>query len=75
MDTKRSHEEAAKHLSLAFKMYEVATEMMRDRYRHHLPNETEDEIQARVTAWLHERPGAEQGDGRGRPGTWPRSQK
>ena len=34
---------------------------------------TEAEIELRVTAWYHHRPGAEHGDAEGIPGVWPRS--
>jgi hypothetical protein len=47
---------------------EIARQNLRRRY----PAATAEEIEERLVAWLHERPGAEHGDAAGRPGTWPR---
>ena len=67
------HKTAARRLNLCFDMFEFGAEMMRQKLRRDDPKATEDEIHARFTAWLHNRPGAEHGDGWGHPGTWPRS--
>lgn len=46
----------------ASEMYEVGVELERCRLQRLHPNETSAEIEARVAAWLFERPGAENGD-------------
>jgi hypothetical protein len=46
--------------------------MMRQTLRRTHLDLTEPEIEARVRAWLAERPGAPFGDAVGRPVTWPR---
>ena len=66
------HETPAQRLRLALDLFEFGTDMMRQKLRREHPDATEDEIQARLVAWLQERPGAELGDGVGRPGRWPR---
>lgn len=68
----KSHETPAQRLRTALDLFEFGTDMMRQKLRREAPDATEDEIQARLVAWLQERPGAELGDGVGRPGRWPR---
>ncbi len=73
MDTEATLSETpARRLRLALDLFEFGTDMMRQNLRRETPDATEDEIQARLIAWLQERPGAELGDGVGRPGRWPR---
>jgi hypothetical protein len=48
-------------------MFELGTEMMRQKLRREHPDADEEEIRSRYLAWLHDRPGAEHGDGVGRP--------
>jgi hypothetical protein len=68
----REAERAAARLRLAFDLFEAGEQMMRLNLRRRHPDESEPQIQARLEAWLHERPGAEYGDAEGRPGPWPR---
>lgn len=63
---------AAARLRTALEMFETGVEMMRQNLRRRHPTLTDAEIEARVRAWLHERPGAEFGDAVGRRVAWPR---
>jgi hypothetical protein len=65
--------EAADRLRLALSLFAAGEALMRQNLRRRHPEATEDEIEARLTAWLSERPGAEQGDAVGRAGRWPRA--
>ncbi|HXD98120.1 MAG TPA: hypothetical protein VN646_16345 [Candidatus Acidoferrum sp.] len=65
-------EAAAARLRTAFEMFETGVAMMRQTLRRTHLDLTEPEIEARVRAWLAERPGAPFGDAVGRPVTWPR---
>jgi Rv0078B-related antitoxin len=40
-----------------FELYELAEAMMRQNLRRRFPQESEEQIEARVVAWLHDRPG------------------
>ncbi|MFW6012489.1 MAG: hypothetical protein ACOC92_02135 [bacterium] len=60
--------EAAKRLELAFDLYEAAEAIMRQNLRRRNPEATDEEIEEGIRAWLRRRPGAEHGDGVGRPG-------
>jgi hypothetical protein len=53
-------------------MFDIGVEMMRQNLRRAHPTLTDTEIEARLTAWLSERPGAEFGDAVGRRVDWPR---
>jgi hypothetical protein len=63
---------AARRLRLALELYEAGEAMMRQRLRREHPHLSEREIEARLMAWLMERPGAELGDAAGRLAPWPR---
>jgi hypothetical protein len=67
-----SPEAAAARLRAALEMFETGVEMKRQTIRRNNPGLTELEIDARVRAWLAERPGAPFGDAMGRPVAWPR---
>jgi hypothetical protein len=54
-------------MQLAFELYEVAENMMRQNLRRWHPEADEAEIEHRLNEWLRKRPGAEHGDGVGRP--------
>lgn len=54
-------------MKMAFDLYETAEAIMRQNLRRRLPDAPEDEIERRLVDWLHHRPGAEHGDGDGRP--------
>ncbi len=43
--------------------------MMRQNLRREFPDASEEEIEAKLTEWLHTRPGAENGDCPGKPRT------
>jgi len=56
---------AAANLEDALELADLAERMVRSRLRREHPEWTEDELEERVLAWLHERPGAEHGDAEG----------
>jgi uncharacterized protein YaeQ len=60
-------------LRVALELAELARKMYEQRMRRIHPAETDAEIEVRVVSWMHTRPGAEHGDGVGRPVVWPRS--
>jgi hypothetical protein len=72
MSSDTSNEAAAARLRVALELFETGVEMKRQQLRRDHPDLTGDEIEARVAAWLRERPGAEFGDAVGRRVTWPR---
>jgi hypothetical protein len=49
-------------LRVAFDLFEVGVQMTRSRLRREHPDFTDDQIEASVMAWLHDRPGAPFGD-------------
>ncbi len=55
----------AENLRIAMDLLDDAEELLRQRLRRTTAL-SEEEIDARVLAWLHERPGAEHGDAPGR---------
>ena len=63
----------AEKLRLALVMSSEGFEMKREQLRRRFPEADDDEIDRRLRAWLQERPGAEHGDGVGRPVSWPRT--
>ncbi|HEU4368766.1 MAG TPA: hypothetical protein VFV05_11145 [Methylomirabilota bacterium] len=67
-----AREAAAARLRAALAMFETGVEMMRQNLRRSHPALPDTEIEARVRAWLQERPGAEFGDAVGRRASWPR---
>jgi Rv0078B-related antitoxin len=68
-----ARDQAAARLRAALEMFETGVQMMRQNLRRDHPTLSDAEIEARVTAWLRERPGAEFGDAVGRRVPWPRS--
>ncbi len=66
------HETPAQRLRTALDLFEFGLDMMRQKLRRKSPDAGEDEIQAQLVARLQDRPGAELGDGVGRPSRWPR---
>ena len=56
-------------MALAFDLYEAAEQMMRQNLRRRSPNASDERIEQGIREWLARRPGAEHGDGVGRPGT------
>ena len=67
-----AHHQAAARLRAALEMFETGVQMMRQNLRRSHPTLSDAEIEARLTAWLWERPGAEFGDAVGRRVPWPR---
>jgi hypothetical protein len=65
-------ETPAEKLRLALQLAETAERMLRQRLRRESPTLSDDDIEQRVAAWYSRRPGAELGDGEGRPAPWPR---
>ena len=65
-------ETPAVKLRMALDLAEVAEKMLRQRLRRESPDTPDSEIEERVAEWYRRRPGAEFGDGQGRPGQWPR---
>jgi len=57
----------AERLRVAFELSDAAIVLVRARLRRQHPDATEADLDARVEAWLTERPGAEGGDAVGRP--------
>jgi hypothetical protein len=63
---------AGDRLRTTFELIDLTERMFRQRLRRENPELSDAEIEERVTAWYHTRPGAEHGDSEGTPGTWPR---
>ncbi len=63
-------QDAAARLRLALDMFTTGEDMVRERMRRVHPDWTERQIEEQIGAWLRERPGAENGDGEGRPVEW-----
>jgi hypothetical protein len=63
----------AARLRIAFDLCEMGESMRCAQLRREHPGATADEIEALLVAWLWTRPGAEHGDGWGRPISWPPS--
>jgi len=61
----------AERFRMTLALFEVAEAQMRQRLRRQYTGASEEEIDAKVQAWLLHRPGAEQGDALGRPIPWP----
>ena len=64
--------ELAERLRLAFDLFAAGEALMRQNLKRRFPGASAEEIEARLAAWLSERPGAELGDAVGRPSRWPR---
>ncbi|HWM92692.1 MAG TPA: hypothetical protein VN493_18145 [Thermoanaerobaculia bacterium] len=54
-------------MKMAFDLYETAEAIMRQNLRRRFPDAQEAEIERLLVSWLRRRPGAEHGDGPGRP--------
>jgi hypothetical protein len=65
--------ETADRLRLALDMAATGESLMRGTLRRRHPEADEDTIERMIVAWYGQRPGAESGDGEGRPVPWPRS--
>lgn len=62
--------DAAARLRLALDLFATGEDLARQRLRRLHPEWTASEIEVGIGAWLRERPGAEDGDGEGRPRAW-----
>jgi hypothetical protein len=62
----------AERFRLTLDLFELAERMLRQKLRRKHPDATDAEIDAMIAEWLERRPGAELGDGEGRPIPWPR---
>jgi len=56
-----------KRMQVAFDLFETAQLIMRQNLRRRHPELEDAEIERRLIEWRHRRPGAEYGDGVGRP--------
>jgi len=65
----------ARNLEDALELADLAERMVRARLRRQHPSLSDDELEARVFAWLHDRPGAEYGDAEGRRVELPRPKR
>ncbi len=63
----------AERLQLALDMHETGVELMRARLRREHPDADEAALDAMLTRWLRQRPGAEFGDSAGSPRPWTKS--
>jgi hypothetical protein len=63
---------AAERFRVALDLCATGEAMMRQRIRREHPELSSTETEVRLGAWLHTRPGAEQGDAVGRSVPWPR---
>jgi hypothetical protein len=66
-------EDDASRLRATCALADAARELMRARLKLEHPEATNQAIEGMLSDWLRTRPGAEHGDGVGRPGRWPRS--
>lgn len=66
------NEIAAAKLRTAFDLFTAGERMMRQNLKRRHPEASADQIETMLRQWLRERPGAEHGDGVGRPVSWPR---
>lgn len=57
----------SRRLRQALELFDEGMALMRQNLRRRHPQATEEEIERRLHAWLRTRPGAEHGDGWGRP--------
>lgn len=68
----RKQELIAERFRTTLALFELGEAMLRQKLKRKYPKASEAEIEARVREWRERRPGAEQGDGVGRPVSWPR---
>jgi len=67
-----NHRDVAEAFRVTLDLFEAGVALMRQNLRRQDPSATEAEIDQRLVAWLHHRPGAELGDGVGQPPARPR---
>jgi hypothetical protein len=71
-ETEAARDLLAERLRIALALTEDGFNIKRQQLRRRHPESDEAEIDRLFRAWLQERPGAEHGDGVGRPVSWPR---
>lgn len=64
-------EALATRLRMALDLCELGESMRRAQLQRERPGASDEEIEALLVSWLQTRPGAEHGDGWGRPISWP----
>jgi hypothetical protein len=69
----RCKDPRAGRLALALDLFAASEEIVRQNLRRQHPSASPEQIERYVDEWLRQRPGAESGDGWGRPVTWPRT--
>jgi hypothetical protein len=62
----------AERYRLTLDLFAAGEQIMRQNLRRRFPDAGAQEIEAHLVAWLHSRPGAEDGDAVGRVRPWPR---
>ncbi len=67
-----SDENLGDRLQSTCALADTARELKRAQLRLEHPGIERDEVEAMLARWLQTRPGAEDGDGAGRPARWPR---
>jgi len=63
---------AVARLRLALDFFAAGEAIMRASLRRRHPGASTEQIEAELRRWLQDRPSAEDGDGMGVPGCWPR---
>ncbi len=71
MEPIESNRQLRLRLELAFDLFEAGEQIMRQNLKRRHPRASSEEIERRLAEWLRRRPGAELGDGVGRPVAWP----
>lgn len=69
----RCKDPRAGRLHLALDLFGASEEIVRQNLRRQYPGAPPALIERHLEEWLHSRPGAELGDGEGRPVSWPRT--
>jgi Rv0078B-related antitoxin len=54
-------------LKIAFDLHDFGVKMMRQNLRRRFPEAKDEDVEKKLLEWLRTRPGAEHGDGVGRP--------
>jgi Rv0078B-related antitoxin len=75
MTTRADRARLVENLRLTFELHEAGVDLMRQNLRRRWLDAPADEIEARLFAWLRERPGAEFGDASGEVVRWPRPRR
>lgn len=68
----RCKDPRAGRLAIALDLFAASEEIVRQNLRRQHPNDPPSLIERYLEEWIHRRPGAESGDGEGRPLSWPR---